>query len=92
MIKSFGDRRTADLAAGKRVREFQAFEKQAQRRLLVLDAAERIEDLRMLPSNRLEALRGDRQGQFSSRINEQWRICFTFSEGNAFDVEITDDH
>jgi proteic killer suppression protein len=92
VIKSFGDRRTADLAAGKRVREFQAFEKQAQRRLLVLDAAERIEDLRMLPSNRLEALRGDRQGQFSSRINEQWRICFTFSEGNAFDVEITDDH
>lgn len=92
MIKSFRDRRTADFAAGKRVKEFQAFAKQAQRRLLIVDAAERIEDLMMLPSNRFEALRGDRQRQFSIRINEQWRICFTFSEGNAFDVEITDYH
>lgn len=92
MIKSFRDRRTAEFAAGKRVKEFQGFAKQAQRRLLILDAAERIEDLMMLPSNRFEALRGDRQGQFSICINEQWRICFTFSEGNAFDVEITDYH
>jgi proteic killer suppression protein len=92
VIKSFRDRRTADFAAGKRVSEFQAFEKQAQRRLFILDAVERIEDLMTLPSNRFEALRGDRQGQFSIRINEQWRLCFTFSEGNAFDVEITDYH
>ncbi len=74
------------------MKEFHAFGKQAQRRLAILNAAERIEDLMMLPSNRFEALRGTRQGQFSIRINEQWRICFTFREGDAFDVEITDDH
>ncbi len=92
MIRSFRDRRTAAFAAGERVKEFHAFAKQAQRRLVILNAAERIEDLMMLPSNRFEALRGTRQGQFSIRINEQWRICFTFREGDAFDVEITDDH
>ncbi|SUS07913.1 putative Plasmid maintenance system killer protein [Candidatus Defluviicoccus seviourii] len=92
MIRSFRDRRTAAFAAGERVKEFHAFAKQAQRRLVILNAAERIEDLMMLPSNRFEALRGTRQGQFSIRINEQWRICFTFREGDAFDVEITDYH
>lgn len=90
MIRSFRDRRTAAFAAGERVKEFHAFAKQAQRRLVILNAAERIEDLMMLPSNRFEALRGTRQGQFSIRINEQWRICFTFREGDTFDVEITD--
>lgn len=92
MIRSFRDRRTAAFAAGERVKEFHAFAKQAQRRLVILNAAERIEDLMMLPSNRFEALRGTRQGQFSIRINEQWRMCFTFREGDAFDVEITDYH
>ena len=92
MIRSFRDRRSAAFAAGERVKEFHAFAKQAQRRLVILNAAERIEDLMMLPSNRFEALRGTRQGQFSIRINEQWRICFTFREGDAFDVEITDYH
>lgn len=90
MIRSFRDRRTAAFAAGERVNEFHAFAKQAQRRLVILNAAERIEDLMMLPSNRFEALRGTRQGQFSIRINEQWRICFTFRKGDAFDFEITD--
>jgi proteic killer suppression protein len=92
MIRSFRDRRTADFAAGKRVKAFQAFERQAQKRLRILADAERIEDLAALPSNRFEALGGDRAGQFSIRVNSQWRICFTFRDGDAFDVEITDYH
>ena len=92
MIRSFRDRRTADFAAGKRVKAFQAFERQAQKRLRILADAERIEDLAALPSNRFEALGGDRAGQFSIRVNSQWRICFTFRDGDALDVEITDYH
>jgi len=64
----------------------------AIRRLIQLNAAARIEDLRVPPSNRLEALRGDRKGQWSIRINEQWRVCFRFESGDAFDVEIVDYH
>jgi len=71
MIRSFRDRRTADFAAGKRVKAFQAFERQAQKRLRILADAERIEDLAALPSNRFEALGGDRAGQFSIRVNSQ---------------------
>lgn len=92
MIRSFRDRRTADFAAGKRVKAFQAFGRQAQKRLRILADAERIEDLAALPSNRFEALGGDRAGQFSIRVNSQWRICFTFRDGDALDVEITDYH
>lgn len=92
MIRSFRDRKTADFAAGKRVKAFQSIERQAQRRLRILADAERIEDLAALPSNRFEALSGDRAGQFSIRINDQWRVCFRFSDGEAFDVEITDYH
>ena len=92
MIRSFRDRRTADFAAGKRVKAFQSFDRQAQKRLRILADAERIEDLAALHSNRFEALGGDRAGQFSIRINIQWRICFTFRDGDAFDVEITDYH
>jgi proteic killer suppression protein len=92
MIRSFADRRTADFAAGRRVKAFQAIERQAQRRLRVLADADRIEDLAALPSNRFEALGGDRAGQFSIRINRQWRICFRFQDGDAFDVQITDYH
>jgi proteic killer suppression protein len=92
MIRSFRDRRTADFASGKRVNAFQSFERQAQRRLRVLADADRIEDLAALPSNRFEALGGDRAGQFSIRINKQWRICFRFQDGDAYDVEITDYH
>ena len=58
----------------------------------MLDIARRIDDLRIPPANRLEALKGDRQGQFSIRINDQWRLCFRFEDGNAYDVEIVDYH
>jgi len=61
-------------------------------RLVQLDSAVRLSDLRLPPSNRLEALRGDRAGQWSIRINDQWRVCFRFQNGDAFEVEITDYH
>ncbi len=64
----------------------------AQRKLAILDAAETVEDLRVPPGNRLEKLKGDRQGQYSIRINEQWRICFRWDNGNVLDVEIVDYH
>jgi len=64
----------------------------ALRKLLLLDASERLEDLKMPPGNRLEKLTGDRQGQHSIRINDQWRICFRWHRGDAYDVEITDYH
>jgi len=64
----------------------------AERKLQMLNRASRLDDLRVPPNNRLEALRGDRDGQFSIRINDQWRICFRFEAGNAFDVEIVDYH
>lgn len=92
MIKSAADKRTARFLAGERVAEFQAFERQAHRRVALLHEASCLADLMELPSNRFEALQGDRKGQFSIRINVQWRICFTFSEGDAYDVEIVDYH
>ena len=67
-------------------------QKAAQRKLVALDAAEKLDDLRIPPANRLEKLGGKRQGQYSIRINDQWRICFTWKEGNVFDVEIADYH
>lgn len=92
MIQSFKDKRTQEFASGKRIKAFQGFAEQAERRLAFLDATTSLEDLRALRSNRLEALSGDRQGQFSIRINDQWRICFKFVKGDAFDVEIIDYH
>lgn len=67
-------------------------QRSALRKLLILDGAERLEDLRVPPGNRLEKLVGDRQGQHSIRINDQWRICFRWHQGDAYDVEITDYH
>ena len=67
-------------------------ESAAMRKLAMLNRAGRIEDLRVPPGNRLEALRGDRAGQWSVRINDQWRLCFRFESGNAYDVEIVDYH
>lgn len=64
----------------------------ALRKLLILDAADRLEDLRIPPGNRLEKLAGDRKGQYSIRINDQWRICFRWHQGDAYDVEIVDYH
>ncbi|NBC34234.1 MAG: hypothetical protein GVY13_16280 [Alphaproteobacteria bacterium] len=78
MIRSFGEKRTADFAAGKRVGPFQGFEHQAVKRLRIRDSADDIATLMALPSNRFEALAGDRKGQFSIRINRQWRICCRF--------------
>ncbi len=92
MIRSFADQDTQALYQGKRVRRFDGFRSQAEKRLQVLRRARSLNDLRGLPSNRLEALAGDRQGQFSIRINLQWRICFRWQAGDAYDVEIVDYH
>ena len=92
MIKSFSDKETQALFEGRRVRRFQAIEAQVARRLQFLDSATRIEDLMLRPSNRFEALGGKRKGQYSIRINDQWRLCFRFADGDAFDVEIVDYH
>ncbi len=94
MILSYKDKRTEAFAAGSFVREFQGFERQGWKRLEILEAAAGLDDLRSLPSNRLEALHGDRAGQFSVRINMQWRICFRWQQGSAgpTDVEIVDYH
>ncbi len=94
MILSYRDQRTKAFAEGRLVRDFQGFARQAYRRLEVLDAAASLDELRALRSNRLEALKGDRAGQFSIRINEQWRICFQWSRGalGPSHVEIVDYH
>jgi len=92
MIKSFRCKHTEALYHGKPTKRFRAFQAVAERKLQMLDIARRIDDLRKPPANRLEALKGDRQGQFSIRVNEQWRVCFRFEDGNAYDVEIIDYH
>lgn len=74
------------------MRRFVSFERIAQRKLAQLDAAATLDFLRVLPGNRLETLKGNRKGQFSIRINDQWRVCFRFEDGNAFDAEIVDYH
>ena len=80
------------LATGFRVRRFIAFERVAQRKLAQLDAAATLDFLRVPPGNRLEALRGDRAGFYSIRINDQWRLCFRYENGHAYDAEIIDYH
>ncbi|MCY4409653.1 MAG: type II toxin-antitoxin system RelE/ParE family toxin [Caldilineaceae bacterium] len=92
MIQRFRDRRTERFFTGQRVREFQGFAEQAVRRLTVLDNAESLADLAGLPSNRLESLSGNRAGEFSIRINRQWRICFRWGDDGPYDVEIADYH
>ena len=92
MIETLKGRDTQRFFAGRRVKHFEGFERQAERRLAVLDAAPTLEALAALPSNRLESLGGDRVGQYSIRINAQWRICFGWRDGNAYDVEIVDYH
>ena len=91
MIKSFKCRDTEVMFNGKRIERFIGIQSAAMRKLAILNAAGRIQDLRV-PPGRLEALKGTRQGQWSIRINDQWRICFRFEAGNAFDVEIVDYH
>lgn len=92
VIRSFRCRDTERLFKREAVRRFKAFESVARRKLEMLDAAHRLEDLRVPPGNRLEALSGDRKGQHSIRINEQWRICFLWRDGGADQVEIVDYH
>jgi len=93
VILSFADSETERFSTTGRSRRMPTdIRKRAAMRLLQLDAATRIEDLRLPPSNRLEQLRGDRAGQWSMRINDQWRVCFRFKNGDAFDVEIADYH
>jgi toxin HigB-1 len=94
MSQKYRDKRTKQFADGERVRAFQAFERQAYKRLEILEAAPNKEALMMLPSNRFEALGGDRKGQYSIRINGQWRICFEWpdDEKHPLNIEIVDYH
>jgi proteic killer suppression protein len=91
VIRSFNDKRTEALYRGETVGAFQAIRTVALRKLDMLDAATRLSDLRAPPGNRFEALKGERRGQYSIRVNEQWRICFVWREG-AERVEIVDYH
>ena len=91
MIRSFKCKKTERLFNGYRVPAFSSFRRQAEKRLRILDASETLAALRALPSNRFEALSGDRAGSFSVRVNRQWRVCFTWDEG-AHEVEIVDYH
>lgn len=92
MIKSFADRTTAKLWERERVRGVSLeLQRAAYRKLMLLDAAETLDDLRIHPGNRLEKLSGDRQGFYSIRVNDQWRICFDWAEG-AYEVELIDYH
>ena len=92
MIRSFKCRETEALAHGKRSRRFAAIAAVARRKLRQLEIAAQLDDLRVPPGNRLEALKGDRSGQHSIRINDQWRLCFRWSKGAAENVEIVDYH
>lgn len=93
MIKGFGSSDAEKVFERKRVRHWStALQRAALRKLLILDAAENLEDLRVPPGNRLEKLSGDRAGQHSIRINDQWRICFEWRDGDAYQVEIADYH
>ena len=92
VIRSFRDRRTETLFRGETAPRLRAIEAAARRKLDMLDAATQLGDLRSPPGNRLEALRGDRRGQHSIRVNDQWRICFVWRDGGAEQVEIVDYH
>ena len=92
MIKSFRSKYTEAFYQGKRVRKFESCQAQAERRLEILDNAKTINDLITLPSNRFEVLAGDRVGQCSIRVNQQWRICFEWKDTDAYNVEIVDYH
>ena len=94
MIVSYRDKRTRDFAAGSRVKAFSGVERSARLKLDRLEAATTLKDLAVLPGNRFEALAGDRKGQFSIRINDQWRICFEWPDGapGPRNVEIVDYH
>ena len=92
MIRSFCSKETEALFADLEVPRFRAFERIARRKLLYLHRARSLQDLLVPPGNRLEALKGDRRGQYSIRINDRWRICFLWRSGDAYDAEIVDYH
>ncbi|MDE0032545.1 MAG: type II toxin-antitoxin system RelE/ParE family toxin [Deltaproteobacteria bacterium] len=93
MVRSFADKRTAAVFAGHAVRNLpMQIQRRTRTKLLLIDAAGRLDDLRSPPGNHLEVLHGDRRGQHSIRINDQWRICFVWRDGEALRVEITDYH
>ena len=93
MIKSFRDRDTERLFKREPIRRLPArLQRRSLRKLLILDAADQLADLKLPPGNKLEKLKGNRAGQHSIRINDQWRICFRWRDGDACDVEITDYH
>jgi len=92
VIKDFRSAETRDLFNGKRVRRWINIETVAMRKLAMLNRAARLDDLRIPPANRLEALKGERAGQHSIRINDQFRLCFRWRDGDAHDVEIVDYH
>jgi len=92
VIRSFGNRNTERLFNDEPVRAWDRIERPARRKLLVLHAAKALDELRSPPGNRLEALKGDRRGQHSIRVNDQWRICFEWRDGDAWNVEIVDYH
>ena len=93
MIRSFRDRETEKVFNREPSRRWSRdLQRAARRKLLMLDAAETLADLRVPPGNRLEKLSGERAGEWSIRINDQWRICFRWTEGDAYDVEIVDYH
>lgn len=92
MIRSFKDAATARLFADEDVPRLRGIERQARRKLLILHAAQALDELRSPPGNRLKELKGERKGQHAIRINDQWRICFVWRQGGADDVEIVDYH
>ena len=92
MIRSFKNEETEDLFNDLAVSRFKSFERPARRKLLYLHRARTLKDLAVPPGNHLEALKGDRHGQHSIRINERWRLCFRWEDGSAYDVEIVDYH
>jgi len=92
VIRSFRGRETEELLRRHRSRKFAHIEKVARRKLKMLDDAEKLEDVAAVPGNRFEPLAGDRKGQYSIRINDQWRVCFRWREGGAENVEIVDYH
>ncbi len=92
MIRGFKGKNTESFFLGEVVKEFSGFRKAAERKLTMLDSASDLKDLLSPPGNRLERLKGDRAGQHSIRINEQWRICFVWKADGPYEVEITDYH
>ncbi len=93
VIKSYRDRDTQAIAERRRIRKFpEHVQRRAQSKLMIINNSKELNDLRVPPGNRLEALLGDRSGQYSIRINDQWRICFDWVNGDAYEVEIVDYH